>query len=318
MLYIMLKIFLFLCLFGACTTFFYYLKSNQILGRKLKEVHVMLDEASVKRTRAWKHNIGIERPMSFWEKVLEKPHQRFTYSGIANKFPGVTVEIWLLMVMLSAAVVYMLSFAILKNLLHALLVMSAYVAVLALLESFLVIRNYKAVDDELLKFLNLLSNFSIANGEITSVFLQISKFLQEPLRTELEECYYEAHTSGDSKAALEVLEAKIEHPLFKEIVRNLIICIDYSANYKEVVSNSRKIVLDEQRARRERKAVANEAILNVLIISIMLFISLNIVDRLVKVSIWVTLLQTTFGQISLAAVGLIYLIFAWKIWTVDR
>ncbi len=318
MLYGILKAVVFICLLIAFSFFFYYMRKNKVIGRKIKEVHSRIDEASVKRSREWRRNIGIQRPKSFIEKCLEKPERRFIYSGIGRLFPGVTIEIWLMLLILSSACIYIISFIVTKALLMSLIIMCAYIGLIELMESLLILRNYKAVDSELLKFLNMLSNFSVTNGEITSVFLQISKFLREPLRTELEECYYDAYTSGDNKAALEALADQIEHPMFKETIRNLIICINYSANYKEVVSSSRKIIRDEQRAREERKSVAREAIVNMIIISCMLLVSLYIADEIISKSIWAILLYTVFGRFCAAIVVVVYLIFAWKVGSVDR
>lgn len=47
-----------------------------------------------------------------------------------------------------------------------------------------------------------LGNYSLTAGEITSVLGQVSKYMEEPLRSAMEECAYEAQITGDHSTAL--------------------------------------------------------------------------------------------------------------------
>lgn len=319
MVYKIIKVILFFCLFAIFFGFFYFLRENRIIGRKAVEIQNRISTASVNRTRERRRNVGLEKSQSFLEKLLEKPERQFIYSGIGRKFPGVTIEIWTLMLIFSAAGVYVLSFMITREIVKAICIMMVYIGLVKLLESFLVLRNYKAVDSELLQFLELISNFSPTNGEITAVFMQSAKYLKEPLKTELVECYYDAYTSGDTKSALEALEEQVENPMFKDIINNIVICLNYSANYQEVISSSRKTIREEQRAREERKSLARESVISMLLLSVLLTFALSIADGLLAhKSIWVVLFQTTVGKIALVLIVVCYMIFAWKVWSVDR
>ena len=81
---------------------------------------------------------------------------------------------------------------------------------------------YRSVNDNILKCLNFLGNYSLTAGEITGVLGQVSKYMEEPLKGVMEECAYEAQMTGNSSTALLAMAEKVEHPKFKELALSLI------------------------------------------------------------------------------------------------
>ena len=317
---IYLKIIIFLFLAASLSGLFYQFRKSGILQTKFKEASNALDEASLVRARREKRKALIQQTeeKTFLEKLIEKPAKSFSYSGLGKKFPGLTVEIWLLLIIGSTALLYFVLLGIFKNFLTAAAGSAAYVGVIILYEKILVMRNYKAVDDNLIHFLNQLGNFSITSGEITTVFHQVSRYLPAPLNDALEECYYDAQTSGDASAALYALADKIEHEKFKEIINNIEICTNYTSNFKVVVDNCRKSLMEEQKAKRERKSMADEAVVNIFLLTILLGVALLLTNVLLEISIWNVLLHTIVGRCALCVVIACYLIFVWKIYTTER
>lgn len=317
---IYLKIFIFLCLSGSFCSLFYQLRKSGLLQNKFKEASSALDEASLARARKEKRNALIQQAedKSFLEKLIEVPAKNFVYSGLGRIFPGLTVEIWLLLIIGSSGLLYFGLLALLKNFLTAAFATAFYMGTVFLFEKVLAKKNYKSVDNNLIHFLNHLGNFSQVNGEITTVFHQVSRYLPEPLNNVLEECYYDAQTSGDASAALYTLADKIEHEKFKEIISNIEVCTNYTSNFKVVVDNCRKSLMEEQRARRERKAMADEAILNIAILTILLVVALVLTNSLLEITLWNVLFHTAIGRAALCIMGSCYLMFFWKISNTER
>lgn len=216
------------------------------------------------------------------------------------------------------AVIYFISYAIFKDILNAIIAAVIFWASAFAIETILAMRNYRAVDENLIQFINLLGNFSITSGEITSIIHKISKYMPEPLCSVLEEFYIDAQTSGDTSVALYMMAEKIEHPKFKGLIRNIEACINYTSNFKSVVDNSRKIIMDEQQAKRERKAIANGAVVNMFMICIMLIVALLIVDGLVSQSIWDVFLNTGLGRLCLIIVIITLLMFWYTLARAER
>ncbi len=316
-----LQILLFICLAVAMTGIFYQTAKTRFVQTKLKEAYNALDEAAAERTRREKRSQRFQnddREKGIWERILETPSRNFTYSGLGRKIRGLTVEIWMLIILFSSAALYFFVYAVTGQVSVSLVSAGIYIFLILMAERLMMYRNYKIVDENLLHFLNQLGNFSVASGEITSVLHQISRYLPEPLNSLLEECYYDAQTSGDTSSALYALADKVQHEKFKEIINNIEICINYTSDFKIVVDNCRKSVMEEQRAKRERKAMAEESVLNMFILSILCAAALALANGLVDTSIWEILFHTPIGHGALFIIAGCYFVFFWKIATADR
>ena len=170
-------------------------------------------------------------------------------------------------------------------------------------------RNFKTIDKSLLEFLNQLGNFSAIQGEITNVLHQTAQYTPPILAEALEGCYIEAQTTGNVSVALMGLADQFEHEKFKEIIINLEVCSRYTANLKVIVDSLRRNLMDAKRASQERRAIADSAIIEMVILSVMLLIVLLVVDTMVKASIWDILFHSLVGYIALGVAGICYLIF---------
>lgn len=179
-------------------------------------------------------------------------------------------------------------------------------------------RNYRSVNDNLMKFLDFLGNYSITAGEVTGILNQISRYLEEPLKSVLDECYYEAQTSGDVSLALLSMAEKIEHPRFKELVRNMEISVRYSADFTALVHNSRRALREHMRTRQERKALVNEAMINMLILAGLSAVILIAVEQLIGASMKQILLYSLPGRISLTVIIVIFVLLYRKIRRLDQ
>ena len=161
----------------------------------------------------------------------------------------------------------------------------------------------------MMKFLDFLGNYSITSGEITMVLGQVSPYMGEPLRGVLDACYYEAQTSGDTSIALLAMAEKIQHPKFRELVRNLEISLRYSADLTVLVSQSRRSLREYTRMRQERRALAREAWVNMVILGGMTAVILKAMEALVGIPLAEIMLRTLPGIGALTVIAVILLLF---------
>ena len=259
-----------------------------------------------------------QRTLAKETTLTRKVDTMLLYSGLNRRFPILTTENWILLQLVFAGVVVLVigicGIAFWKGgLVIALFLAAQYVVV-----SILMAENYKRVDDDLLKFLDFLGNYSITSGEVTSIMYQISGYLSEPLRGVLEECHYEAGTFGDTSAALLSMTSKVQHPKFAEVVRNIEVTMRYSADFTILVNQSRRSVREYMRMRQERKSLAKEAWVNMMILGAMTVVIFMTVENLVGVSVEEVLLHTWFGRGCIAGIGVILLLFYGQVRKIDR
>ena len=134
----------------------------------------------------------------------------------------------------------------------------------------------------------------------------------------LEECAYEAQTTGDSSLALLSLAERIEHPKVKQLARNLEISIRYMADLTTLVDSSRRSAREYLRMEEERKGMLREAGINMALLMAMSLFALLTVDRLIEASVWKTLYGTLPGHIAIGIYAGILFLFLRKLYGFHR
>ena len=178
--------------------------------------------------------------------------------------------------------------------------------------------NYQKVDKDLIQFLNMLGSYSLTAQEVTATFRKVARFMNDPLRTVLIECYEEARTSGKPEEALNNMVAKIEHPQFHEIIKNLEIAINYDADFTTVVKSNRQILQNYMSSKQERKALASDGVVNMFVMALALIGCVYFMGQLLGIDIWVELFGSLIGRITLIIEAICFLTMFWKIYTVNK
>lgn len=309
-----IKTALLICLFLGFALLFVRIEFLRLFALWLRQTNQYMDEASRKRLLLNRKMLqSLQRENSLWFKL----ERQLDYSGLKKRFPRLTPERFLAgnVVAMSGVLLF---FLLMKQM--ALAFLGVFLLLAGELAFFLV-RKHRAmesVNDNLIKFLDFLGNYSITAGEVTGIFRQVSRYVEEPLKSVLEECYYEAQTTGDTAMALLAMAEKIEHPKFKELVRNMEISLRYSADFTVLVQNSRRSMREHLRTGAERKSLLREAVVNMGILFLMSLVILVTVDGLIDISIWSVLFYMLPGRIGLGVLAIIFILFCRQIYRINR
>ncbi len=310
-----LKIVLGICLFVFFFSLFLWLGFGRVIKKIMHRTLETVDAAARQRMHESRKLLLLPQER---KGILYRAEQRLVYSGLTVRYGFLTPELWILFNLVVSAAGYFMVLICTGRFDAALLVLAVLQVLRHLLESILMAKNYRSVNENLIKFLDFLGNYSITAGEVTGILNQISRYLDEPLKTVLDECYYEAQTSGDVSLALLSMAEKIEHPRFKELVRNLEISVRYSADLTTLVNNSRRSMREHMRTRQERKALVNEALINMLILAVMSVVILLTVEQLIGTSIQQILLHSLPGRACLSVIGIIFMLLYLQVRKLDR
>lgn len=277
----------------------------KLIARLLRKGGQELDEAARRRLLEDRRQLmTLQKRYSFWYRMERELH----YSGWKRRLPFLTAELWMALNLIGAAV---LAMGLLAGFgwKTMFLGVAAFWGLEYLSLQFCKMRAFRSVNANLIKFLDFLGNYSITAGELTGIFTQISKYVEEPLRSALDECGYEAQTTGDTGMALLSMAEKIEHPKFKELVRNMEISVRYCADFTLLVNSSRRIMREYLRMGEERRGMLREAVINMLLLLILSGFALVVVDGLLETSVWALLWNTIPGRIALGGVTVVLLLF---------
>lgn len=231
------------------------------------------------------------------------------YSGLNIYLPGLTAEWWIAGNAVVLSIIF-LAVIMISGLLPAIVLAALMAGAEALLIRFMRLRNLRRVGANLLKFLDFLGNYSVTATEATGVFNQVSRYMDEPLRSALDACFYEAQTTGDAGLALLSMAEKIEHPKFKELARNMEISIRYCADFSAMVSSSRRSIREYLRVSEERRGMLREAAVNMILLLGMSAIVLSVVGFLTEISLWELMTGTLPGRVGLVILLAVFAAFA--------
>lgn len=299
----------FLLLWLGCLLLFGRIRWFRLASSFWRRSKEGMDEAARRRLLENRRQLSsLQKNYSFWYKL----ELELNYSGWKRRLPFLTAEVWLvtnIICMAFLSVVLLIGFGWKEMFLG----MAGFLGMEYLVLRVCKMQAFRSVNGNLIKFLDFLGNYSITAGELTGIFAQISKYVDEPLKTVLEECSYEAKTTGDAGMALLSMAEKIEHPKFKELVRNMEISVRYCADFSLLVQNSRRMMREYLRLGEERRSLLREAVINMVLLLGMSVFTLFIVNGLLEISVWVLLWETIPGRIALGITAGILLLFVGKL-----
>lgn len=303
------KVIIFILLLAGFGLLFLRMGGLAAIYRSLLQKGEELNAAARQRNLADRQNLlKLQESYSGWYRL----EQQLTYSGLRRSFPKLSAEWWLAGNLLLGVLCFVgvsMSGGILLGGTVTAAVFGVEWFVLSLLRK----RNLKRTEEDLTKLLDFLGNYSVSSGEITSIFDQIARYMDEPIKGALTACYYEATTTGDSSTALITMAEQVEHPKFKELVRNMEISIRYCADFSILVNSSRRSLRDYLHTVQERSGMVREAYVNLFLLAAMSFIVLLSVGNLTGTEMVPLLTQTWPGRIGLGLLALIFLLFQGKV-----
>ena len=302
----MLKILLFVeVLFFFCFLF-YWMRRERLLNNILFLAQESLNSVAKKRMQEHRSSLLTQQKR---KGMLYQMEKMLIYSGVSMRFPYFTPEVAITVGILSGSALYFLCLLLGSLWWHGGIAVLVFYMGIYIVLNILMLRNYRKTDEELLKFLDFLGNYSLTSGEITSILKLISGYMKEPLHTVLEEGYAEAQICGNTGLALLGMADKIQHPKFKEIICNLEITLRYSADYTTLVRQSRRAVRENSKLRQERKSMAKEAWINMVILLGMTMVILKAVESLLGIPVLGILFGTLVGRICMGGITAILLLF---------
>lgn len=127
-------------------------------------------------------------------------------------------------------------------------------------------KRYKQIEKQILTFMNLVDSYSKTSDDIIDILGKIHFYLEEPLSSALEDCYNEAHMSGDSELALRNLTERIGHEKMEEIITNIEIASRHEADYSVVINDERELVSNYLFDKKEKESLLRSSRIELLIL----------------------------------------------------
>lgn len=226
-------------------------------------------------------------------------------SGIKKYIPFLNSELYIISALICSLAAFSVG-CMFSGWLAGIVCLLAVALVFYIIPVIMANNNYKNTEKDILQFVNLVGSYSATSNNIITIFGSIYLFLNEPLKHNVKMCYDEAQMTGDVSAALMHLETRINHPMFRMIIRNIEIASRHEANYSEVTAAIREIVREYIRNQEEVKSMISSARSQLLILVVAGAVIIYMVNGLLEgTDLFMVLTTTLAGQIILGALAVI-------------
>lgn len=249
--------------------------------REAEERRMLLDEEGQEKSLFYKLDLAL------FQSGMQKRIPFMTSEMFAILSASMTVGAFILLLLIKGSFIIALA--------AACLVMSAIYMALELK----LVHNTEKIEEDILKFANLLDNYSKSSDDIVVIMDYTWAYLSEPLKSAVRSCCNECRISGDITTAFRRLEFSIRHKMFGELVRNLELCSRYNANYSAVVRKNKEIIKSYLAEKEIRMQMANSSRVNILILYIAAAIVLKMMQGICEESLLGLLISTLPGNFIL-------------------
>lgn len=193
--------------------------------------------------------------------------EKLAYSGIKEKIRWITTEIYLMFVLVIAIVITILltvKISFIAGVLGFFITIALFEFALTIV---ITVRN-KKTESMLLQFMNIVDNFSKTSNDLISILEKSSKYIDEPLSSQIYDAVIDAKNTGNSSVALHTLQDKVKNKHFKVLIRNLEISSRFETNYSEIVEDCRDIFHDYIKNEKEKHNIRVNGLLEILTMAV--------------------------------------------------
>ena len=297
------------CVLVLLTAGFYGLMERSRASEKLRKVAMLMavrmdrneTKNAIERRKRIKERIEKETFLSVVGRALE-------YSCIRRRHPKMTSEKFVAGLSLMCALI-LISVGMTFGFVPSLIVCGIFLSGIYIVIRCMEISALKMTGDDLPRLLDLLGSFAASGAVYSNIFGQISIYMNEPLRSVFDECAAEGRMSGDLSMALLSMADKIEHPQFKQLIRNMEITSRHGEDITGLVASTRRSLRDYIREASRRKTILRESAINMVLLMVMSLAVLAITASLSETTVESVLFGSIPGRISIgviAVVGIMY------------
>lgn len=255
--------YLFCLLFYMIYCILNYFKFHSRMKEKIINLYSQMNEqerlrAETERQKRDIHGVSNKRD---W---LARTDERLAYSGIKEKLRWVTTEIYMMFVIVVTSLVGIIATLKLGFLLGCILAIFV-VMIFELIVTILVSYRDKKTEAIMLQFMNIVDNFSKTSDDLISILEKASRYIDEPLASQIYDAVLIAKNTGDKLSAIQDLQDRVKNRHFKVLMRNLEISSRYETNYSDIVEDCRGIFHNYIKSEKEKRLARHGGVLEILV-----------------------------------------------------
>lgn len=211
--------------------------------------------------------------------ILSRIDEILNYSGIKDKIPWLTTELFIVIALVFIAIVstiVLLTFGLMQGLLSAVVIFAAIRLSIVLLSVY----RSKLIDEQLLQFMNIIDNFSKTSNDIIDIFEKASLYIQDPLRNQIYQAVQKARNAGSKEIALKDLQDNVKNKHFKMLVRNLDTSSNFENNYSDIVEDCRGVFHSYIKSQKELKQIQISGVIQIGFLVVLALVAIQMIVQI--------------------------------------
>jgi Flp pilus assembly protein TadB len=186
--------------------------------------------------------------------LLAAVDEKLAYSGIREKVKWITTEVYIILVLI-ITVVISTAVTLISGPVYGILTAALVLLIFELALDLLIMYRNKKTESVMLQFMNIVDNFSRTSDDLVFILERSSRYIEEPLGSQIYDAVIEARNTGNTLLALQDLQDKVKNKHFKVLVRNLEIASRYETNYSDIIEDCRDIFHDYIKNEKEKRSI---------------------------------------------------------------
>lgn len=201
------------------------------------------------------------------------------YSGVSSILPGLTPELYILIMLMLSAATFVLTGVISGNIYYGIPAATAPWVVSEMLFSLLRNYRYRREEEQLLTLVNSIESSAAESDDIIYILERAAAMTAGPIHDELWHTVTMVKSGLQGTVALGQLESRIEHAFFKTLIRNLEISSRNNANYREITMQCRSLLTEQLDNTKKLEEIYREARIRLIVIYLCALVCLEIMAR---------------------------------------
>jgi len=307
LIFILLFVGFLLLIFGAIDLDKARIDMNHIMEDLRSKADMSVKKTEMRRVKYGTSTSDGDEP-SLITKFIMMIDNQLVWSGTAVLRPWFTAPLYVMGTMVLSVLMFGLGY-ITFNAPIGFMYMCAVIIFPYALLLYQVNKNYHDTENQLKFFINLVASNS-DRGPLRVVLQECIPYMAEPIRGALERAIATWEITGKENEAIDQLEREIEHPLFRNFIRNLYICSKNDANFRSVANDFSEQANQSIAALERQRAIFANARGNVLLMMVVgIFLSFfaayfcerNLIDVLMEMR------QSVLGLVCIFIECVIYM-----------
>lgn len=201
------------------------------------------------------------------------------YSGVSSILPGLTSELYILIMLVLSAAAFVLTGVISGNIYYGIPAATAPWVVSEMFFSLLRNYRYRREEEQLLTLVNSIESSAAESDDIIYILEKAAAMTAGPIHDELWYTVTMVKSGLQGTVALGQLESRIEHTFFKTLIRNLEISSRNNANYREITMQCRSLLTEQLDNTKKLEEIYREARIRLIVIFLCAIVCLEIMAR---------------------------------------